>query len=196
MNFSSYPRRDLYAFVWAIFVFFTTYLMRGTNGLGFFLISDIFNCGEDTILKFSIRWALWLSVPIVLFQSIRCRVGFGCATFSLMAWWITVTSGIQPAVFEISFDQVLQTRLKYLHYGASGVVMASAAFLILRLGLKTLARFWILISVLYCVIFLLSHFNEKVNISKGYFSIIEYSYYFIFISNFTFRQKEKSLHRS
>ena len=74
--------------------------------------------------------------------------------------------------------------------------MASAAFLILRLGLKTLARFWILISVLYCMIFLLSHFNEKVNILKGYFSIIEYSYYFIFISNFTFRQKEKFLHRS
>jgi len=74
--------------------------------------------------------------------------------------------------------------------------MASAAFLTLRLGLKTLARFWILISILYCVIFLLSHFNEKINISKGYFSIIEYSYYFIFITNFTFHQKEKSSHLS
>ena len=192
----SYPRRDLYAFVWAIFVFFATYLMRAANGLELFLISDIFNCGEDTILKFSIRWALWLSVPIVLFQSIRSRVGVGCATFSLIAWWITVTSGIQPDVFEVSFDQVLRNRLKYLHYGASGVVMALAAFLTLRLGLKTLARFWILSSILYCLIFLLSHFNEKVNISKGYFSIIEYSYYFIFITNFTFHQKEKSSHLS
>ena len=192
----SYPRRDLHAFAWSVFVFFATYLMRGANGLELFLISDIFNCGEDTILTFSIRWALWLSVPIVLFQSIRSRVGVRCATFSLIAWWITVTSGIQPDVFEVSFDQVLRNRLKYLHYGASGVVMASAAFLTLRLGLKTLARFWILISILYCVIFLLSHFNEKINISKGYFSIIEYSYYFIFITNFTFHQKEKSSHLS
>jgi hypothetical protein len=102
--------------------------MRGANGFELFLISDIFNCGEDTILKFSIRWALWLSVPIVLFQSIRCRVGVGYAIFSLVAWWITVISGIQPAVFEVSFDQVLQKRLKYLHYGASGVVMATAGF--------------------------------------------------------------------
>ena len=73
--------------------------------------------------------------------------------------------------------------------------MASAAFLTLRLGLKTLARFWILSSILYCLIFLLSHFNEKVNISKGYFSIIEYSYYFIFITIFTFQQKEESSYR-
>jgi hypothetical protein len=169
--------------------------MRGANGFELFLISDIFNCGEDTILKFSIRWALWLSVPIVLFQSIRCRVGVGYAIFSLVAWWITVISGIQPAVFEVSFDQVLQKRLKYLHYGASGVVMATAGFSTLRLGLKTLARFWILSSILYCLIFLLSHFNEKVNISKGYFSIIEYSYYFIFITIFTFQQKEESSYR-
>ena len=191
-----YPRRDLYAFVWAIFVFFATYLMRGASGLELFLISDIFNYGEDTVLTFSIRWALWLSVPIVLFQSIRHRVGVGCATFSLVAWWIAVTSGIQPAVFETSFDQALQTRLKYLHYGASGVVMASAAFLTLRLGLKTLARFWILLSILYCVIFLINHFNEDLNISKGYFSIIEYFYYFIFIGNFTFYQKKELSNRN
>ena len=191
-----YPRRDLYAFVWANFVFSTTYLMRGANGFELFLISDIFNCGEDTILIFSIRWALWLSVPIVLFQSIRSRVGVGYAIFSLVAWWITVISGIQPAVFEVSFDQVLQKRLKYLHYGASGVVMATAGFSTLRLGLKTLARFWILTSILYCIIFLLNHFNEKINISRGYFSIIEYSYYFIFITNFTFYRKAKFTHRS
>ena len=191
-----YPRRDLYAFVWATFVFFVTYLMRGANGFKLFLISDIFNCGEDTILIFSIRWALWLSVPIVLFQSIRSRVGVGYAIFSLVAWWITVISGIQPAVFEVSFDQVLQKRLKYFHYGASGVVMATAGFSTLRLGLKTLGRFWILSSILYCIIFLINHFNEKINISRGYFSIIEYSYYFIFITNFTFSQKEKPSHLS
>ena len=195
MNFF-YSRRDLYAFVWAIFVFFATYLMRGASGLELFLISDIFNCGEDTILTFSIRWALWLSVPIVLFQSIRCRVGVSCAIFSLITWWIAVTSGIQPTVFERSFDQVLQNRLKYLHYAASGALMASAAFLTFRLGLKTLARFWILISLFYCAIFLINHFNAKVNISKRYFSIIEYSYYFIFVTNFTFHKKEKSSYRS
>ncbi|MFL2657356.1 MAG: hypothetical protein ACJ0HK_01130 [Akkermansiaceae bacterium] len=107
----SYPRRDLYAFVWAIFVFFATYLMRAANGLELFLISDIFNCGEDTILKFSIRWALWLSVPIVLFQSIRSRVGVGCATFSLIAWWITVTSGIQPMSSKYRSTKYCETAL-------------------------------------------------------------------------------------
>ena len=74
--------------------------------------------------------------------------------------------------------------------------MASAAFLTLRLGLKTLARFWILLSILYCVIFLINHFNEDLNISKGYFSIIEYFYYFIFIGNFTFYQKKELSNRN
>ena len=74
--------------------------------------------------------------------------------------------------------------------------MATAGFLTLRLGLKTLGRFWILSSILYCIIFLINHFNEKINISRGYFSIIEYSYYFIFITNFTFFQKEKPSHLS
>ena len=186
-----HPKRDLYAFVWAVFVFFTTYSMRGVNGFELFFISDLLNCGEDTILKFSLRWALWFSVPVVLFQSIRSRVGAGYAIFSLIAWSITVISGFQPAVLEMSFDQVLQKRLKYLHFGASGVVMGTAGFLTLRLGLKNLASFWILTSILYCIIFLVNHFNETITIPRGYFSIIEYFYYFIFIANFTFRKKTK-----
>ncbi len=185
----SYLRQKHYAFLWAVFVFIATFLMRSKNGVEPFFISGIFNWGEDTILTFTIRWALWLSVPVALFQSIRDRVGLALAILSLIIWWITVISGLQLAVFNNSFDQNLQKFLKLSHYALSGCLMAFCAFLFLRLGMKKLGLSWLLISVLYCFLFLLNRYSAMVDLPNGAFAIVEYTYYFMFITVFTFCKK-------
>ncbi|MCH1498401.1 MAG: hypothetical protein L7U83_04945 [Akkermansiaceae bacterium] len=186
---SSYPRQEHYAFLWAVFVFIATFLMRSKNGAEPFFISGIFNWGEDTLLTFAIRWALWLSVPVALFQSIRDRVGLTLAILSLIIWWVTVISGLQLAVFNNSFDQDLQKILKLSHYALSGCLMAFSAFLFFRLGMKKLGLSWLLISVFYCFLFLLNRYSEIVSLSNGGFAIVEYTYYFMFIAVFTFCKK-------
>lgn len=163
--------------------------MRSKNGVEPFFISGIFNWGEDTILAFAIRWALWLSVPVALFQSIRARVGLTLAMLSLIIWWVTVISGLQLAVFNNSFDQDLQKILKLSHYALSGCLMAFSAFLFFRLGMKKLGLSWLLISVFYCFLFLLNRYSEIVSLSNGGFAIVEYTYYFMFIAVFTFCKK-------
>tara|TARA_B100000497_G_C7600822_1_gene361008 strand:+ start:226 stop:1059 length:834 start_codon:yes stop_codon:yes gene_type:complete len=186
---SSYLRKEHYAFLWAIFVFIATFLMRSRDGFEPFFISEIFNWSEDTILTFGIRWALWLSVPVALFQSIRDRVGSALTILSLIIWWITVFSGLQPAVFNNSFDQDFQKFLKLLHYALSGCLMAFSAFLFFRLGMKKLGLSWLLISVLYCFLFLLNRYSGIVSLPNGAYAIVEYTYYFIFIAVFTFCKK-------
>lgn len=186
---SSYPRPEHYAFLWAVFVFIATFLMRSKNGVEPFFISGIFNWGEDTILTFTIRWALWLSVPVALFQPIRDRVGLTLAILALIIWWITVISGLQLAVFNNSFDQDSQKFLKLSHYALSGCLMAFCAFLFFRLGMKKLGLSWLLISVLYCFLFLLNRYSGIVSLPNGAFAIVEYTYYFMFITIFTLREK-------
>ena len=185
----SYLRQKHYAFLWAVFVFIATFLMRSKNGFEPFFISEIFNWSEDTILTFAIRWALWLSVPVALFQSIRDSVGLALAILSLIIWWITVISGLQLAVFNNSFDQDLQKFLKLSHYVLSGCLMAFCALLFFRLGMKKLGLSWLLISVLYCFLFLLNRYSAMVDLPNGAFAIVEYTYYFMFVTVFTFCEK-------
>ena len=186
---SSYLRHENHAFLWAIFVFIATFLMRSRNGFEPFFISEIFNWSEDTILTFAIRWALWLSVPVALFQSIRDRVGLTLTILSLIIWWITVISGLQLAVFNNSFDQDLQKFLKLSHYALSGCLMAFSAFLFFRIRMKKLGLSWLLISVLYCFLFLLNRHSTMIDLPNGAFAIVEYTYYFMFITVFTFCKK-------
>lgn len=181
-------RQKYYSFLWAMFVFIATFLMRSKNGVEPFFISGIFNWGEDTILTFTIRWALWLSVPVALFQPIRDRVGLTLTILSLIIWWITVISGLQLAVFNNSFDQDLQKFLKLSHYALSGCLMAFCAFLFFRIGMKKLGLSWLLISVLYCFLFLLNRHSAMVDLPNGAFAIVEYTYYFMFITIFTLRE--------
>ena len=186
---SSHLRKEHYAFLWATFVFIATFLMRSRNGFEPFFISQIFNWSEDTILTFGIRWALWLSVPVALFQSIRDRVGLALTILSLIIWWTTVISGLQLAIFDDSFDQDSQKFLKLSHYALSGCLMAFSAFLFSRIGMKKLGLSWLLISVLYCFLFLLNRYSTIIDLPNGAYAIVEYTYYFMFITVFTFCKK-------
>ena len=180
----SLRRLDFFAFFWAFFVLLTTYAMRSLNGVEYFFISGIFNWSEDTLLMLVIRWSLWLSVPFVLFSSLCRRVGVSLALISLIVWWVTVLSGVQLAVFGEPIDHELQSRLRYGHYAASGLMMVLAGSLFFRLGLRRHAWSWILISILYCAIFLINHFDETLTIPKAFFKTIEYLFYGTFLFYF------------
>jgi len=180
----SLRRLDFFAFFWAFFVLLTTYAMRSLNGVEYFFISGIFNWSEDTLLMLVIRWSLWLSVPFVLFSSLCRRVGRLFALISLIVWWVTVLSGVQLAVFGEPIDHELQSRLRYGHYAASGLMMVLAGSLFFRLGLRRHAWSWILISILYCAIFLINHFDETLTIPKAFFKTIEYLFYGTFLFYF------------
>jgi len=180
----SLRRLDFFAFFWAFFVLLTTYAMRSLNGVEYFFISGIFNWSEDTLLMLVIRWSLWLSVPFVLFSSLCRRVGRLFALISLIVWWVTVLSGVQLAVFGEPIDHELQSRLRYGHYAASGLMMVLAGSLFFRLGLRRHAWSWIFISILYCAIFLINHFDETLTIPKAFFKTIEYLFYGTFLFYF------------
>lgn len=185
----SHLRKEHYAFLWAIFVFIATFLMRSRTGFEPFFISEIFNWSEDTILTFGIRWALWLSVPVALFQSIRDRVGLALTVLTLIIWWTTVISGLQLAIFDNSFGQDSQKFLRLSHYALSGFLMAFSAFLFSRIGMKKIGLSWLLISFLYCFLFLLNRYSGVINLPNGAYAIVEYTYYFMFITVFTFCKK-------
>ena len=180
----SLKRLDYFAFFWALFVLLTTYAMRSLKGVEYFFISGIFNWSEDTLLMLGIRWSLWLSVPFVLFSSLCRRVGVSFSLISLIVWWVTVLSGVQLAVFGEPIDHELQSRLRYGHYAASGLMMVLAGSLFFRLGLRRHAWSWIIISILYCTIFLINHFYEAFTIPKAFFKTIEYLFYGTFLFYF------------
>lgn len=184
----SLRRLDFFAFFWAFFVLLTTYAMRSLNGVEYFFISGIFNWSEDTLLMLVIRWSLWLSVPFVLFSSLCRRVGVSFALISLIVWWVTVLSGVQLAVFGEPIDHELQSRLRYGHYAASGLMMVLAGSLFFRLGLRRHAWSWIFISILYCAIFLINHFDEAFTIPKAFFKTIEYLFYGTFLFFFLIKR--------
>ena len=123
------------------------------------------------------RWLLWGSLPVVLYPFVVHRgVPRPLAIFLAFSWYFAIVSGVHPRVFG---GPPTPDWLAYTHYGATGVVLLAASLTVLSLY-RVLGAIWIVTSIAYGTLFLVSRFTDALDLPSELFIASEYVYYTTF----------------
>ena len=182
-----------FVFVWSVLA--STYVMRNSHedSFRYFYISDLLNTSKDPVWMFAIRWCLWFASLPVIFIPMR-RLTNSCAAWNFALSWIAcVVSGIKLEVFGLETPSFM----RYLHYAGTGLVLQACVVFMYALGRRRLSILWSVISIAYCVSFLVSLFSSSIDIPTYIYKTIEFVLYLqvTYLSFFT-KSKAESIGES
>ena len=163
----------IFRFVWVWAILVATYAMTSSreDGLRLHYISGLLNSSRDEPWMAVLRWALWLTVPVALYAPTRAMAGVCAARFLVASWIGAIFSGYDPRAFgHAERNEVL----RFLHYGATGVVFLAAVVVFWKGGYRVSAGVWFVASVAYAALFLSNVFVDSLSLASEGFMATEY----------------------
>lgn len=170
-----------YALAYAGVVVLGTYGLRMSRGdPGFYYLSDLFNWRGDNVPTAITRWAMWTSVPLVMWETIQERTTRTWAAVAhALAWWFVIYSGVDARVF--GQKDGLSEPQRVVHFTAAGIVLGVDGIILVVARFYATGTIWLVTSIAYGVLFILER-EDVIDLLPGEFYIaMEYVYYGIFI---------------
>lgn len=163
-----------------------------------YYLSDMFSYPFDTPAVLVVRWALWLSVPLVTWETLSTKVRLGvdphrtgwlkikrsrlvgecAAVANLVVWWLLIFSGLDARAFGGARPSEGQ---RVFHFVCAGLLLGVYGFLLLLARFRIIGTLWLLTSLPYGVLFLMARENRVTVFPTEFYIALEYVYYVIFV---------------